>query len=238
MLQTKEKTSYSGFDELVAIDKAMPRYNSFIAETIARSLGSSKKPVDFGAGIGTLADCFHAKTGLKPTCVEVDETCRGILISKGYETLQDISGVDNFDFVFSSNVLEHIEDDQEILKCIFDRLEKNGQIVLYLPAFQKLFSDLDASVGHYRRYDKRMLVDKLTSAGFRVEEVFYADCVGFFISLFFRYFGYSADKGLASPSRLETYDKFIFPFSKALDSLGLKHFFGKNICVRAKKISE
>lgn len=235
VLQTKEKTVYSGIEELVAIDRSMPRYNSFIAETITRSLKPGTRPVDFGAGIGTLSDLIVAKTGIKPTCVEVDPTCRQVLQSKGYRTFDNIADVRKFDFVFSSNVLEHIENDQEILKLIFNSLEKDGRIVLYLPAFQILFSKLDASVGHYRRYDKKALVSKLTNAGFEVEEVSYADCLGFFISLIFRFFGYSSDKGLASPGRLETYDKYIFPVSKGIDSLGIKHFFGKNIFVRAKK---
>lgn len=234
-LQTEEKTSYSGIEELVAIDKAMPRYNSFIANAITRHLKPETKPVDFGAGIGTLSDLFVDKTGIKPTCVEVDPTCRQVLLSKGYRTFDTISEAGEFDFVFSSNVLEHIENDQEVLKAIFNRLERNGRIVLYLPAFQLLFSELDRSVGHYRRYDKKTLVNKLKSAGFEIEEVSYADCIGFFISLFFRFFGYSAEKGLASSNRLETYDKYVFPVSSVLDSLGIRFVFGKNIFVRAKK---
>lgn len=161
VLQTKEKTVYSGIEELLAIDRSMPRYNSFIAETITRSLKPGTRPVDFGAGIGTLSDLIVAKTGIKPTCVEVDPTCRQVLQSKGYRTFDNIADAGKFDFVFSSNVLEHIENDQEILKLIFNSLEKDGQIVLYLPAFQILFSKLDASVGHYRRYDKKALVSKL-----------------------------------------------------------------------------
>ena len=166
----------------------MPRYNSFIAGAITRHLKPGTRPVDFGAGIGTLSDLFVDKTGIRPTCVEVDPTCREVLLSKGYRTFDTISEAGEFDFVFSSNVLEHIENDQEVLKAIFNRLESNGRIVLYLPAFQLLFSELDKSVGHYRRYDKKTLVSKLKAAGFEIEEVSYADCVGFFISLFFPVF--------------------------------------------------
>ena len=235
-LQTEEKISYSGVEELVAIDKSMPRYNSFIANAITRYFTPGTKPIDFGAGIGTLSDLFVDRTAIKPTCVEVDPTCRQVLLSKGYRTFDTISEAGEFDFVFSSNVLEHIENDQEVLNAIFNRLERSGRIVLYLPAFQVLFSELDRSVGHYRRYDKKSLVKKLKNAGFEIEEVSYADCIGFFISLFFRFFGYSSEKGLASSSRLEMYDKYVFPVSNMLDTLGIRYVFGKNIFVRAKKV--
>jgi len=234
-LQTTEKTIYSGIEELVAIDKSMPRYNSFIAKTITRDLKPGTKSVDFGAGIGTLSDLFLAYTGIKPVCVEIDPTCKEVLHTKGYLIFDKISDVESFDFVFSSNVLEHIENDQEVLSNIYDKIEKNGQIILYLPAFQLLFSKLDSSVGHYRRYDKKSLVTKLTNAGFEIEEVSYADCLGFFVSLFFRVFGYSSSNGLASPDKLKTYDKYFFPMSKIIDNLGIKHIFGKNILVRARK---
>lgn len=234
-LQTTEKTSYSGIEELVAIERSMPRYNAFIAKAFVRGLRPGTMPVDFGAGIGTLSDLFQSHTGVKPICVEVDPTCKDVLSSKGYETCDTISEAGKFNYVFSSNVLEHIENDQDVLSKICDEIDDKGQIVLYLPAFQLLFSELDSSVGHYRRYDKKSLVNKLTDAGFEIEEVSYADCLGFFISLFFRFFGYRSSNGLASPKKLQTYDRFIFPASNVLDRLGMKYVFGKNIYVRARK---
>ena len=62
---------------------------------------------------------------------------------------------DQYDFIYSSNVLEHIYDDVKSLKQLESKLTKNGTLVLYLPAFQILYSDLDRSVGHFRRYSKK-----------------------------------------------------------------------------------
>ena len=54
-----------------------------------------------------------------------------------------------------SEVLEHIENDQKTLNDIYKKLNKDGLLFLFLPAFQILYSDMDEKVGHFRRYEKK-----------------------------------------------------------------------------------
>ena len=56
------------------------------------------------------------------------------------------------DFVFSSNVMEHLEDDVEVLRQLHDKLRSGGHLALSVPAFPALWTSLDDRVGHFRRY--------------------------------------------------------------------------------------
>ena len=87
------------------------------------------------------------------------------------------------DLIFSSNVLEHIKDDYQILKDIKKKLRKDGTLFLYVPAKMILWSKLDESVGHYRRYEISKLRALCRKSGFKIVKIHYADFVGFFVTL-------------------------------------------------------
>jgi hypothetical protein len=105
--------------------------------------------------------------------------------------------------------------------------------VNYIPAFPILFSDLDVSVGHFRRYTKRELKLKLKEAGYKVDKIHYVDCLGFPASLLLRIIGYKSRGNIGGLRSMRIYDRYIFPFSKILDQIGFKRLFGKNIVVYA-----
>ena len=103
-------------------------------------------------------------------CVEPDEGLRRDLESQGFECRADVGQIPegSVDYVFSLNVMEHIEDDAEMFRAIRRRLRAGGRLYLYVPAFPVLYSSMDRKVGHYRRYRVRGLGRKLERAGFRV----------------------------------------------------------------------
>jgi hypothetical protein len=94
------------------------------------------------------------------------------------------------DGVYTSNVLEHIEDDVHTLQQIRSVMKPQSNLVVYVPAFQCLYSSWDNSDGHHRRYNKKELLFKLDAAGFDVTKVIYVDTLGFFASLAARIFRY------------------------------------------------
>ena len=75
------------------------------------------------------------------------------------------------------DVLEHIENDAEFLNEVHRCLATNGRIFLTVPAHQWLYSNHDVALGHFRRYSKAALEERLLSAGFVVEKI------GFLFSL-------------------------------------------------------
>ena len=231
----KMETYYSGLEELLNTE-VMANYNLFIVNLAMKNADHAKQVVDFGAGIGTLSLIFRKYFSIEPLCVESDKKNKDYLLQrefKYFDSLQTISG--SVDLIFSSNVLEHIEDDISVLKEMSNKLSINGKIYLYLPAKMILWTSLDQEVGHYRRYEINELKSKCQKVGLNIEKLHYADSVGFFASLAMKIFGYNKDGGIGSVSSLKFYDKWLFPISKFLDTIGLKYLFGKNVILIATR---
>lgn len=238
--QTEFNLTYSGAEELFQAENSVVNYTSFIVEKIVAFLRSGSFSndlvVDFGAGTGALPQILTEKYGIKPYCIELDPALRKRLKERGYyvfANMRELPGLASF--IYTSNVLEHIEDDQEALKELHENMQPGAGLAIYVPAFTFLFSDLDRKVGHFRRYQKRELVQKVRSAGFEVEMCYFNDSLGVLASLAVRVLGFKNLVGLGSSISLSIYDKLIFPFSRILDSLGLKYVIGKNLMLLAKK---
>lgn len=236
-----DRESYSGITELADAEQGLLNYYSNIVRLIVRrSLGSkaglSKNLIlEFGAGTGFLSELIQDKYEVAVDCLEVDSTLIDILREKGFNTYSELENLDKkYDLIFSSNVLEHIEDDVQVLVDLKKNLKPNGLLVTYVPAFPILFSDLDRAVGHYRRYTRRELKLKLIQAGYEVDKIQYVDSLGFPASVLLRLMGYKSRGNIGGLASLRIYDKLIFPTSRLLDSLGLKHLIGKNLIVHAR----
>lgn len=235
--QTSENTEYSGLDELLNTE-VMKNYNSFIVSMAMEYASETKTVVDFGAGIGTMSVIFRDKFSIKPLCLEIDEANKEHLDKRGFAICNDLSTIDDkFGLVFSSNVLEHIDDDLSVLRDMKNQLAEGGKIFLYLPAKMLLWSKLDEEVGHYRRYEYAELKVKCKQVGLTIEKLHFADSLGFFASLAMKLLGYNKEGGIGSVSSLRFYDKWLLPISIALDKVGFRYLFGKNIVLVAYKRS-
>lgn len=230
-------TEYYGHKELDVTEKYLTNINNFIVANIIDKIKLKKnhRILDFGAGIGTLSEIIYQKTMIKPVCAEVDKKNISILTKKKFKVIDISKSKAKFDLIFSSNVLEHIKDDVEILKSLRSLLAKDGILYLYLPASQMLYSDFDKSIGHHRRYNKKQLIKKIHDSGFKIQKCRYSDSLGFFASLVVKLIGYKKNKKfILDKKKLIIYDKFIFKASLLFDNL-LNNFFGKNIYLIAKK---
>lgn len=73
-----------------------------------------------------------------------------------------------FDVVGAFDVIEHISEDDAVLKQIFDALKPNGFLLLTVPQHGWLWSIADDYALHARRYSAGELHRKLRAAGFLV----------------------------------------------------------------------
>ena len=137
--------------------------------------------------------------------------------------------------MYSSNVLEHIENDLDVLLLIKKKITRDGIVYLYLPAKRSLWTNMDELVGHYRRYEMVEIVEKCKKAGLEVFEVRYADSAGYFATILMKMVSFNTGRGIGSLASLKFYDRCLFPISKLMDSLGCKYLFGKNLIVHARK---
>ena len=84
-----------------------------------------------------------------------------------------------FDAVGAFDVIEHISDDNAVLRSMGDSLRPGGAMILTVPQHQWLFGPADVSAGHERRYSSAGLVAQVQRAGLRVV------CATSFVALLF-----------------------------------------------------
>jgi SAM-dependent methyltransferase len=223
---------YSGTDNLEVMADAV-NYNGFLVDLVASRTTASQKILDFGAGVGTFAVRLRA-LGRDVACVEPDAAQAARIAALGMDVYGDASQIDDdsFGFVYSFNVLEHIDDDVGALRVLYRKLAPGGRLLVYVPAFDSLYSSMDAKVGHVRRYRRTDLADKVTAAGFVVRSSEYVDCLGFLAALAYKYAG--PKDGSLNPNGVRLFDRFVFPISRTLDHL-LGRVFGKNLLLIADR---
>jgi hypothetical protein len=236
--QTSSQSNYSGISLLMDSEQGLKNYSKDIVKQVNSALGIPGKVinevVDFGAGAGQLAGIWKDTYGISPICIELDPSLRNLLVSKGFVTFKNISFVSNISYIYTSNVLEHIENDIAVLQDIRKRMQPGGRIAIYVPALPYLFSELDTSVGHYRRYTRKELIKKTTIAGFKVEKCTWNDSLGVLASMSLKLFGFKSKMGLGNKNSLIIYDRFIYPISRLLDKLLFRKIIGKNLLLIAK----
>lgn len=219
--------------EMLQFNDVLPNYNEAIANLAGKYGRGARAVLDFGAGIGTLSEKVRAR-GLDPLCLEPDALQRAELQRRGFAVVSNLDELANEsqDFIYSSNVLEHIEDDEATLLVLRNKLRPGGTLMLYLPALQSLFSTLDAAAGHFRRYDRRMLTKKLAAAGLTIEHTYYVDFLGYFVTRLFRALGNDLTK--VNGTTLGIYDRFVFPVSRAIEAV-IPVPVGKNVLAVARR---
>ncbi|UCE37883.1 MAG: methyltransferase domain-containing protein [Thermoplasmata archaeon] len=87
---------------------------------------------------------------------------------------------EKFDNITMIDVLEHIEEDEEHIRTIFNQLNDKGRFILVVPAHKILFGIRDKKAGHYRRYAKYELITKLQKNGFNIMKIRHWNMIGFF----------------------------------------------------------
>ena len=144
-------------------------------------------------------------------------------------SLPDLIGLEGpFDVIVLSGSVP------EVPRALLQQLKPGGRLAVYVPALSWLYTGMDRKVGHWRRYGRRELVQKLERAGFRVHSARYADSLGVPATLAFKLI--DDGKGDVSPKTVAIYDKWIFPLSHLIDKLTGGRLLGKNLAVYAERI--
>ena len=162
---------------------------------------------------------YPADTWLQADVTDPALTAR--LASKGIDT------------VLCINVLEHIEQDEAAVATLLSVLAPGGHLLILVPAFASLYSDLDRMAGHCRRYTLRDC-PRLAGAGGNLVKAHYFNAVGglgWWVNKALRH--ESLDSGAVNQQIL-FFDRFVVPVARAVD-LVTRRFFGQSmICVIRK----
>jgi len=88
----------------------------------------------------------------------------------------DVNWKESFNALFAFDVLEHIEHDRQALMQWHDWLRPNGTLLLSVPAHMRMWTAGDEWAGHFRRYERKPLLQLLRETGFTPE---ICECYGF-----------------------------------------------------------
>ena len=232
---TSNNLSYPG-KELESMSFAV-NYHKWIVDELAPFLGHNV--VEVGAGTGDLT-AMLLETELKHLYAFEPASNLFPLLSENMKGRFRVSTVNEYfrsdlvsnviDSVLYINVLEHIEDDRKELLMANRALRTGGYLLLFVPALQWLFSNADSSVGHFRRYYKKDLVNLVKDAGFTIEKAHYFDLAG----ILPWYVNFVLLKNSFSASNVTLYDKVVVPPMRVFEKL-FKPPIGKNVLLVAKK---
>ncbi len=137
------------------------------------NLKKKNKILDFGSGSGVNLDMLKRQGS-----VDVHEQNKYArkMIKKNFKKINNIYSnlkikKNFYDLILVADVIEHVKNPKSLLKNLKKFLKKDGYILITVPAYQFLYSKKDEKLGHYRRYNKKNLIDELK--GFKIKNISY-----------------------------------------------------------------
>ena len=136
-----------------------------------------------------------------------------------------------FDTIMYMDVLEHIKTDKKEIKKAINLLNPGGYLIIFVPAFQILYSNFDRDIGHVRRYRKFFFFNLAKKYKIKLIELKYFDSIGFIFAIINRLVGTNNQNNVGLGIKI--WNNFIF-LSKFFDFI-LKNMFGKSLLCILKK---
>ncbi|WP_029037670.1 class I SAM-dependent methyltransferase [Salinimicrobium xinjiangense] len=220
-------------DELTVFKDAV-NWKKYWYNSISKFIKGDVLEVGAGIGINTnliLQNQLEVRSivSIEPDKSLADQILNNITVDNSKVTvlnqyLHDLPTVQKFDTIIYIDVIEHIEDDSGELNKAKLHLKKGGHLIILVPAFNFLFSSFDEAVGHYRRYNRKMLVNAIPDELSKLK-IFYLDSLGVCASLVNKFV---LKQSYPTKKQILKYDRMIVPISKILDQL-IFHSLGKSL---------
>lgn len=194
------------------------------------------KVLEVGAGIGGTTHELCNGTQEEWLCLEPDPDLYTKLESKIKDrqlpscctsvkgTTGDLPPGKKFNAIMYIDVIEHIEKDAEELSRAKALLAEGGYLIVLVPAHQYLYNEFDKAIGHYRRYNKKMLINA-APGGLQLVRIMYLDSCGLLASLMNKYF---LKQDYPTLKQINFWNRFMVPVSKITDFI-LNYNLGKTV---------
>ena len=134
--------------------------------------------LDVGCGMGLMLDSlveYGNVSGMDMESEAVDY-CKENAIKKGNNIDVRKGSLPNevpfdketFDYIFALDVIEHVKNDVRALMKLYSLLKPSGKLILTVPALMNMWSYNDELNHHFRRYEKKELLNKVKRAHFKI----------------------------------------------------------------------
>ncbi len=151
----------------------MPRYKlrkNLIKAILKRETLKNKSCLEIGYGSGDML-LMYARMGLRADGYDFSSMAYKSAKRRIIENIKLFEQKDKietkaYDYLMAFEVLEHIKDDVMALKEFGSYLKENGKMILSVPAHKSKWGANDICAGHFRRYEKDELKEKLKTADF------------------------------------------------------------------------
>ncbi len=158
------------FDMITEIVEALPRTESF-------------RMLDAGCGTGQmtkLLERYGEAVGLEIASEAIDFARKRGVVNLIQGSITDPPfAAGSFDLVLSLDVIEHVDNDVQIIDSLFEIVKPGGHLIVTVPAFKSLWSQHDEINQHKRRYRVGEIEGMLTQAGFKLTQATYCNSLLF-----------------------------------------------------------
>lgn len=149
--------------------------NKLVLWMLKRCFRQMKTYLEIGCGTGfVLSGVRSAFPGANLSASEIDSAGLPFVRHKvnNAEVFQmdarQIPFQEEFDVIGAFDVIEHIEEDEEVLSQIYNACKPGGGVIVTVPQHPSLWSEVDVYSCHKRRYTKNELIGKIQKAGFEI----------------------------------------------------------------------
>lgn len=188
---------------------------------------SCNRVLDVGAGSGFFSKVILDNTDATESwCVDIMYIKEENTISNGKPIyfVHSINDLD-VDLVLLMDVLEHVDDDNELLRTYVDKVPSGTRFLVSVPAFNWLWSPHDVFLQHRRRYTLPQVENLVNVAGLAVEKTFYYYSLVLPLAIVSRMFNKYYNKTQTPRSQLKKHHFLINGILKVLCRIDL--FFAK-----------
>lgn len=236
------KIEATGFETMSPVMEFADNYNNWILSKFAPYIGGNI--LEIGTGQGNFKKYLSQKVE-NYYSVDIDEDVikrAKLRDPEGNYIVMDAAAPDfseklnklRLDAVLCVNVLEHIPAHEKAFSNMMQVLKAGGHLLLFVPAFNFLFNDLDSIAGHNRRYRKSDITALINSSEQECIFIEYFNPIGGIGWWINNLISHNTLNNAKVNNQVELFDKYGVAFSRVLNGV-TKSFFGQSIIAVIKK---
>ena len=203
---------------------------------ISRHRNNLQVVVDIGAGSGfftqQILKTYPAASGI---CIDVNYDMNTLKSDTRLEFTNHETPRSGDTYLFM-DVLEHVEDDSELLVGHLMSAPAEALVVITVPAFKALWSSHDEYLGHYRRYKRREVDQLAIKSGLHVLESRYIFSTIFPLVWIYRKLVLQNKQGSHMKNSSRITNTWLRNLLKFDNKLIRNPYFGLSVLVVAKKL--